>query len=151
MSIRMFTLAGVVCAGLVGAGLLSGAVPLAALQMKWDATLASQNGSTVAGRATVAPGSKSGTTDATVTLTGGTAGATYPWHVHSGLCVKAGPPIGPADAYKPITIDKDGKGSAKVTLPIATPSSGDFSVNVHKSASDMGTIISCGDLKMAGM
>ena len=65
--------------------------------------------------------------------------------------MKAGGPVGPADAYKPITVDKAGKGSANVTLPIAAPSSGDYSVNVHKSATEMGTIISCGDLKMAGM
>ena len=38
------------------------AAPLTALQMKWDASLASQNGSTVVGTASVAPGSKSGTT-----------------------------------------------------------------------------------------
>jgi hypothetical protein len=126
------------------------AVVAAHAPMKWSATLAPKGGTTIAGSATVDPAGASKAT-VTVMLTGATPGATYPWHIHSGSCTSAGGVVGPASAYTPITVGADGTGKVTVTLPIAAPDEGHFYVNIHKSASDMGTIVSCGNLGMAGM
>ena len=120
-----------------------------AAPMKWNAKLAPQGGTTVAGTVAIEPGSGGSSTKATVTITGGEAGATYPWHVHSGKCGDNGAVVGQAPAYTPIKIGKDGKGKVEVTLPFAIPDNGAYYVNIHKSSTDMGTIVSCGDMSMA--
>ena len=117
--------------------------------MKWNAKLAPQGGTTVAGTVAIEPGSGASSTKATVTITGGEAGATYPWHVHSGKCGDNGAVVGQASAYTLIKIGKDGKGKVDVNLPFAIPDNGSYYVNIHKSSTDMGTIVSCGDLSMA--
>jgi hypothetical protein len=115
--------------------------------MKWTATLESVGGSTVKGTATLAPGATAGTAVATLSITGGTAGAAYPWHVHVGKCPTGGV-FGGGAAYKPLTAGSDGSGTSTANLPVASPSTGDYHVNVHASATDMKTIVACGDLKM---
>jgi CHRD domain-containing protein len=134
---------------------IAAAVGLASLAiiapMKWSVKLAPQGGTNVAGTATVEPGKDASSTHATVSLTGGDAGATYPWHVHSGKCGDNGGVVGVASAYTPITISKSGSGKVDVTLPFAIPDNGSYYINIHKSASDMGTIVSCGNLTMSGM
>jgi hypothetical protein len=49
--------------------------------------------------------------------------------------------------HAPLRNDK-GEAKAEAKLAIATPESGDYHVNVHKSAAELGTIVSCGDLKL---
>jgi hypothetical protein len=122
----------------------------AAGSIRWTAALAPQAGGTVAGTATVAPGTTSGTTVVVVSIRGGTPGAIYPWHVHSGQCGDNGSIVGSASAYPSLTANADGTGQANATLPIPAPSSGSYYVNVHASPSDMGTIVSCGNLAAAG-
>ena len=120
-----------------------------AAPMKWGGKLMPQGGTSVAGSVSVEPGSGASSTHATVTITGGEAGVTYPWHVHSGKCGDNGAVVGQAGAYTPIKIGKDGNGKVDVTLPFAIPDNGAYYVNIHKSATDMGTIVSCGNLSMA--
>ena len=117
--------------------------------MKWGGKLAPQGGTTVAGQVTVEPGANASSTHATVTITGGAPNATYPWHVHSGKCGDNGAVVGQASAYTLIKIGKDGNGKVDVTLPFAIPDNGAYYVNIHKSSTDMGTIVSCGDLSMS--
>jgi superoxide dismutase, Cu-Zn family len=119
-------------------------------QMKWTAKLDPQGDAKVSGTATV-EGKGASSTHATVSLTGGTPGATYPWHVHAGNCSSNGAVVGQASAYTPIKIGKDGSGKADVTLPFAIPDNGSYYVNIHKSPTDLGTIVSCGNLSMSGM
>jgi hypothetical protein len=119
-------------------------------QMKWNAKLDPQGDAKVSGTATV-EGKGASSTHATVSLTGGDPGAVYPWHVHSGQCGGNGPVVGQASAYTPIKISRSGTGKVDVTLPFAVPDNGSYYVNIHKSASDMGTIVSCGNLSMSGM
>ncbi len=123
----------------------------AAQGMKWTATLTPTGAVKIAGVATVAPGTAAGTTVATISITGGTPGAVYPWHVHTGKCGPGGAVVGAGSAYKPLTAGPDGTAKGMATISVATPSSGDYHVNVHASPSDMGTIVSCGNLGMAGM
>jgi superoxide dismutase, Cu-Zn family len=122
----------------------------AAQGMKWTATLASVGTSKVAGTATFGPGSAAGTSVATISITGGTPGATYPWHVHTGKCGPGGV-VGAGAAYKPLVAGADGTAKGTATVNVATPTSGDYHVNVHASPSDMATIVACGNLGMAGM
>jgi hypothetical protein len=115
--------------------------------MKWTAHMTPMNGSKIEGTATVVPDGN-GKMTVTITIAGGEKGQTYPWHVHTGKCSTGGGVYGPGSAYTPITLDPYGAGKVTVTVPVAAPESGDYHVNVHKSASDMATIVSCGDLTM---
>jgi hypothetical protein len=85
-------------------------------------------------------------TDVSITLNNAAPNASYPWHIHAGGCGSGGGIVGPPSVYAPLTIDANGQGQATVTLPFSTPTVGDFSVNVHKSAEEMGVIIACGVL-----
>jgi|GEM_PF-1355971 hypothetical protein len=139
-----------------GANMSSATVPARAAVtsdgqgMKMTATLAPQKGGTIAGTATVQPGTSAGTTVATVSLTGAKPGAVYPWHVHIGKCgmTPGGKVWGDPSAYKPLTAGSDGTASGTATISMAVPASGSYYVNIHASPSDMGTIVSCGNLGM---
>jgi hypothetical protein len=54
--------------------------------------------------------------------------------------------LGPADAYKPLKVGGDGEAKADADLPIPMPAVGNYFVNVHASAQNMGTIVACGNL-----
>lgn len=118
--------------------------------MKMTATLTPAKGGTIAGTATVEPGTSAGTTVATVSLTGAKPGAVYPWHVHVGKCgmTPGGKVWGDPSAYKPLTAGSDGTAKGTATISMAVPVSGDYYVNIHASPSDMATIVSCGNLGM---
>ena len=81
-----------------------------------------------------------------VTISNATAGGLHPWHIHRGRCGDNGPIVGDASAYKPLAVDAKGNASASAPLNIAMPETGDYYVNVHALATNMGTIISCGNL-----
>lgn len=119
----------------------------ARMPMKWTATLAPQGDSKISGMASVTPAG--GQSSATVSISGGTPNATYPWHVHAGKCGDNGKIVGPATAYTPLKADSYGAAKVTVTLPYAAPDSGAYYVNIHKSPSEMATIVSCGNLTMA--
>lgn len=121
-----------------------------AQSVQWTATLGPQSGTNVAGTATVSSGDNAAQTRASVNLTGADSGAVHPWHVHSGRCGDNGPIVGPASAYPPLTVAGDGTATVTATLPFATPMSGSYYVNVHRSATEMGTIVSCGNLSVGG-
>ncbi|MFI5248855.1 MAG: hypothetical protein ACHQTF_02735 [Gemmatimonadales bacterium] len=139
-----------------GASLTSSTVPAGAAAtsegqgMKMTATLTPAKGGTIAGTASVEPGTGAGTTVATVSLTGAKPGAVYPWHVHVGKCgmTPGGKVWGDPSAYKPLTAGSDGTAKGTATISMAVPASGDYYVNIHASPSDMATIVSCGNLGM---
>ena len=112
---------------------------------EWSATLRPQNGSTVSGTATVQPIAG----DSLVILIrvkGARAGDTNPWHVHSGGCDSSGAVLGDPSRYAPMRVGPDGSAEAntrvKAMLSIGVP----YSINVHRSPSDM-AVISCGNLR----
>lgn len=86
-------------------------------------------------------------THVTVFLTGGSAGGVHPWHVHEGVCESNGPIVGEASAYPPLTPDASGNATADVHLSAALDPSGSYYVNIHQSASQLGTIVGCGELR----
>lgn len=82
----------------------------------------------------------------TVTISNATSGGLHPWHIHRGRCGDNGPIVGDASAYKPLAVDNKGNSSASARLNIPLPRDGNYFVNVHALATNMGTIISCGNL-----
>jgi hypothetical protein len=112
---------------------------------EWKAVLKPGAGSSISGKADVeSKGDKA--TKVEISIKGATAGSELPWHVHSGKCGSGGPVVGSDAAYSPLKVKADGEAEGKATLDIATPTSGDYHVNVHKSAADLKTIVACGDL-----
>jgi hypothetical protein len=88
-----------------------------------------------------------GQTLAHVEVSNAVPGGLHPWHVHRGQCGSDQGVLGPADAYKPLKIDGDGKASATAELSnIPLPHSGSYFINVHASANNLKTIVACGNL-----
>ncbi len=82
-----------------------------------------------------------------VDLDSGEPGATYPWHIHSGECGDASPPIvGAAEAYSPIQVQDDGEGDSEATIDTTLDPDGDYILNVHLSPARLDSIVSCGEL-----
>jgi hypothetical protein len=73
-------------------------------------------------------------------------GAVHAWHVHRGQCGSDQGIFGPQDAYKPLKVGDNGRAISDAKLPVPTPKTGDYFVNVHASARNMRTIVACGNL-----
>ena len=131
----------VTAAGLAGAR-------YGAFDHEWKAVLAPVSGSNITGEAELEGKDKDKSSEAEISIKGATAGAELPWHVHSGTCASGGGIVGDPKAYAPLKVNDKGEAKAEAKLAIATPESGDYHVNVHKSAAELGTIVSCGDLKL---
>lgn len=85
-------------------------------------------------------------TEAHVAIANALPGGRHPWHVHVGQCGADRGILGPADAYPILKVNGDGKAEADATLPVQMPRVGQYFVNVHASANNMGTIVACGNL-----
>ena len=125
---------------------LVGATAFLALTLKeWSAVISSQNGSTVSGTATAVPHAGD-TLVVNIRIKGARSGDVNPWHVHSGGCDSSGAVLGDPSRYAPMTVGTDQSGETtarvKAMLTIGVP----YSVNVHRSPSDM-VVIACGNLR----
>jgi hypothetical protein len=112
---------------------------------EWSAMIRPVDGSTVSGTATAVP--RSGDTlDVNIRIKGGKIGDTHPWHLHSGGCDSSGAVLGDPSRYQPMPVSpmQTGEATAHVVtrLTVGVP----YSVNVHRSTSDMG-VIACGNLR----
>lgn len=123
--------------------------------LSWSATLDRRAGTdslaapaNMIGSVSIRPSVNPSETRATIMLSNATPNANLPWHVHVGGCDTSGGIVGPPAAYRPVLVGPDGKGEITLTLPFSMPTVGSFSVNVHKSATDMNVIIACGPLTM---
>lgn len=77
-----------------------------------------------------------------VSVKNGTAAA-QPAHIHPGTCAK----LNPAPQY-PLTSLTNGTSTTVLTgVTLAQLTAGTFAINVHKSTADLGTYVSCGDIK----
>lgn len=110
----------------------------------WETTLTARNNSGVRGSSRAqAVGVGTG---ATITINNATPGAVHPWHVHVGTCATGGGIFGDAGDYPALTVAADGNASANATIDVALNEQSSYHVNVHRSPTDLGTIIACGDL-----
>ena len=118
---------------------------------QWNAVLATPAGLSgaiqVRGTGWLAPNPKdSAKAKAHVEVTNAAPGGVHPWHVHRGQCGNDMGVLGPADAYKPLKVGGDGEAKNDADLSIPMPTVGDYFINVHASAQNMGTIVACGNL-----
>ena len=111
----------------------------------WTATLTSASAG-LKGTATISPGVTHRETIASVSLTGATPGAVHGWSVQLGECGHDQGILAGLHAYPPVTVDAEGAGRATVTLPFTVPTSGQFSVSVRQSDSDVASAVACGNL-----
>jgi hypothetical protein len=80
-------------------------------------------------------------------VNGARPGARLPWHIHEGTCGDASPPmVGDASAYPPMVVGSDGRATAEAHLALNLNEAKNYIVNIHASPTDLGTIVSCGDL-----
>lgn len=102
-----------------------------------------QNNSGEAGNASVVD-AKGGGVNVTINLKSEPKGVTQPAHIHKGTCVKLDPA-----PFKPLTSVVGGKSFTHVPgLTVAELKKGKYAINVHKSANDLKTYVSCGDLQL---
>lgn len=85
-------------------------------------------------------------TQAHADISNAVPGGRHPWHVHRGQCGSDKGILGPADAYPPLKVEKDGRSSSTATLSVPFPKTGEFFVNVHASSKNLSTIVACGNL-----
>ena len=85
-------------------------------------------------------------TEAYVSIENAAPGGQHPWHVHVGQCGQDRGIFGPADAYPILKVGGNGKADATAKVPVPMPRQGQYFINVHASATNMGTIVACGNL-----
>lgn len=110
----------------------------------WRGTISAVGGSGV--NATASGTTADNMSMVTVTLTGGKAGATYPWHVHEGKCSDASAPIvsNPSE-YPRLVVGSNGMATATAHVTVKLNEAKNYIINIHASPTNMGTIIACGD------
>jgi hypothetical protein len=111
----------------------------------WEGELAAVGGSGI--RGDVAATSAVATTGVSVTISGATPGARHPWHIHRGTCGSNGAIVGGAGSYPALEVGSNGVASASANLDVALSEDGQYYVNVHRSPTDLGTIVACGRLR----
>lgn len=101
-------------------------------------TMAPQSGSKESGTATL---TKEGadTTKVVVDLTGATG--QQPAHIHKGTCSN----LDPKPTY-PLSPVANGKSETVVKASLDDLEKGGYAINVHKSAQDVKTYVSCGEI-----
>ena len=117
---------------------------------RWNATLTTPSGLLgaiqVSGSAWMAADDDQSRTRASATVANATPGGEHPWHVHVGRCGSNGAIVGETSSYRPLKVGGNGRAEATAELDMPLPRSGEFHVNVHASATNLGTIIACGNL-----
>ncbi len=103
-----------------------------------------QNGSGENGTATLTQ-EKTGV-EVAVKLAGAPSGVEQPMHIHQGTCAH----LSPAPKY-PLTSAAGGSSTTLVKgATLAELLASPFAINVHKSATDLKTYVSCGDISATG-
>jgi hypothetical protein len=104
--------------------------------------MGAMNGSKQDGSASVTD--KGNGVEVLVKLSNEPKGASEPEHIHKGTCKNLDPV-----PWKPLENVVDGKATTMVPgVTVAELKKGTYAINVHKSANDLKTYVSCGDLKV---
>jgi hypothetical protein len=119
---------------------------------RWAATLvgpATAGGpGTPMGSATMRAGSDDGNTYVAVELVRATPGAVHAWQLRRGPCGADAGAFGSADAYRALAVDDRGRAAGSATVPVATPTAGQYHVTVGASAARPGAATACGDFAL---
>ena len=124
----------------------------ATLNTRWHANLASPASLAGAvqmnGSASMAPSPDGTSTDVTLDLANASPGGLHPWALHRGQCgagMNDGV-FGPGEAYKPLTVESDGRANGTATVQLQTPKTGRYFVVVYASEANPEMIVACGNL-----
>jgi len=98
------------------------------------------------GTASMQPGKSIEDTMLSLNIANATPGGVHPWQVHRGQCGADEGIFGTAAAYRPVKIGDDGRGGSGTTVPMATPTYGNYFVTVFASAANPETVVACGNL-----
>ena len=120
------------------------------LNSRWHASLATPaelaGAVQMNGSASMAPGTKSGTTTVVLDLANATPGGLHPWQLHLGQCGSDEGVFGAADLYHAAKVGRDGHATSSATVPIQTPTTGSYFVIVRASAANDAMTVACGNL-----
>ena len=121
------------------------------LSSRWTASLATpprlQGAIQVNGIAWMARREKDTTqTQVHIELANAAPGGRHPWHVHLGQCGSDQGVLGPPDSYPVLKVGGDGKAKADGYLKLPTPRAGQYYVDVHASATNLQTLMACGNM-----
>ena len=121
-----------------------------ALNTRWHANLASPADLAGAiqmnGSASMAPAGSRGSTFVVLDLANATPGGQHPWALHRGQCGSDQGLIGSASAYPVAEVGRDGHANSSATLPIESPTSGNYFVTVAASTANETVVVACGNL-----
>jgi hypothetical protein len=98
------------------------------------------------GSASMAPGTKRGTTQVVLNLGNTAPGGLHPWAIHFGQCSQDEGVFGEPQNYPPLHVSANGTGQANATVAINTPISGSYFVSVQASPANTGLTVACGNL-----
>jgi len=115
---------------------------------RWNAALATPSGlqGAVQVRGTGYLARDPGGSKAVIHVSNATPGGVHPWSVRVGHCGGENEVFGDPSAYRNLKIDKDGTAQTSANLSAPFPTSGDYSLEVRASPTNMGTVIACGNL-----
>lgn len=120
------------------------------LNSRWHGTLASPSSLAGAvqmtGQVSMAPGSSAGNTNVVVLLANASPGGLHPWQLHRGRCGSDEGVFGPAEAYKTLKVDDNGRASSTASVPLVMPNYGRYFVSIGASGANAETIVACGNL-----
>jgi hypothetical protein len=120
------------------------------LNARWHANLATPaelaGAVQMNGSASMAPGTKSGTTIVSLNLANATPGGVHPWQLHRGQCGSDDGIVGSAGAYPLAKVGRDGHATASANLTLDTPTVGNYFVSVSASAANDAVTVACGNL-----
>jgi hypothetical protein len=113
----------------------------------WSATASANPGFTGAGANVTAVSSGRGTSVAVAFReASGMSGTVRPWHVHYGTCGNDQGIVGDANLYAPLRPASDGTATTTSMIPMALSPDRSYFINIHKSPSELSTIVACGQL-----
>lgn len=119
------------------------------LNSRWNGSLASPanlaGAVQIRGVASMTPATRGGT-QVNLDLSNATPGGQHPWQLRRGQCGADEGEFGQAEAYKPVKIDDQGRGSSNAIITDTMPTDGRFYVRVGASAANVETVVACGNL-----
>lgn len=120
------------------------------LNARWHASIASPAELAgvvqMSGSASMAPGTKRGTTEVVLKVANSSPGGVHPWAIHFGQCGADQGVFGSLDNYQPLRVNSDGTGSSSAVVAQDTPTTGSYFVSVQASGANNEVIIACGNL-----
>lgn len=120
------------------------------LNSSWHANIASPpdlaGAVQMSGSASMAPGTKRGTTEIVVKLGNSSPGGVHPWAIHLGQCGADEGVFGALDNYSPLNVNSDGTGVSSATVALDTPTAGTYFVSIQASPANRELTVGCGNL-----